>query len=146
VTAAVPLWLLFVLLVLAAYRITRLFVRDEIPLIKTPRDAIANWLDPRDANRRKVGSAPLGAAGRAIAYGMECDWCSSVWWSGVVVFVTDLNGHVPLPWLIFAATAGAAGLLSAVDQRLEQRSRHTELQITELHADLRRRGILGTAT
>ena len=36
----------FIALCLAVHRVTRLLTKDEIPLIKIPRDRMVNWLDP----------------------------------------------------------------------------------------------------
>ena len=36
----------FIALCLAVHRVTRLLTKDELPLIKIPRDWLVNWLDP----------------------------------------------------------------------------------------------------
>lgn len=128
------------LLIVATHRVTRLVVRDEFPLIKIPRDALANWLDPRDEHGHMAEPSPMGKLGRSIAYLVECDWCMSVWVGGALVLATDYAVGVPWPWLVWAACSTGTGLIAATEQRIEHRSKLDRARASETEADLRRRG------
>lgn len=39
-------WLLVTLIFLATFRLTRLAIKDEVPIVKVPRDALIRFLDP----------------------------------------------------------------------------------------------------
>lgn len=134
------LLVLLVLLALAAWRLTRFATRDELPLIKTPRDAVCNWLDPRDEHGRPTGPTPLGSTGRIVAYGIECDWCMSAWISALLVAVTDHLIGVQVPVLLAGAVWGVAGLLAAAELHLENRDRLVRAETSEREAGMRRRG------
>lgn len=88
---------MFVVLVLAAYRITRLIAVDDLtaPL----RDRVHGWL------------------GELVT----CPFCVGVWVSAAVVLFAA-NTVVPLHWewvvLVTAAVAGGQSLCSAADARL----------------------------
>lgn len=41
-----PTWLLVLLIFLATHRLSRLAVKDEVPIVKAPRDALIRFLDP----------------------------------------------------------------------------------------------------
>jgi hypothetical protein len=92
--------------------------------VKTPRDALANWLDPWNDPKliRRLGAEsvqrfsrrPLGAFGASLAYLVTCPWCMGVWVGAALVFTTDAwFADVPYPWLTWAAAAAAAGLLTS---------------------------------
>lgn len=125
-------WLLLVLLTLATYRITRFLVRDELPLIKAPRDAIANWLDPRDQDGDPVEPSPAGGFGRAVAYLIECPWCMSAWVAAWLVWVADSWVGLPVPVLMAAAVWGAAGLVAAAEARSDARDKLAAAQAADL--------------
>lgn len=119
-------WLVVVLIALATFRLTRLVVKDTIPAVKVPRDAIVNWLDPDDAwkiewlaSRELAGkpyldppSGHLGAVGKSLAYLLSCPWCMSVWVGAAVTYATNLWVSVPMPWLTWAAACAVTGLLA----------------------------------
>lgn len=105
--------LLIVVLALAVHRTTRLLTRDQVPLIKRPRDLVLAWIDPRDTDGHEVGRGPLGGLGRSIAYLMECDWCMSVWVSGALTWATAEMVGLPWPWLVWPAMSTVTGLISS---------------------------------
>lgn len=123
------------LMILAAYRITRLINKDTLPPLLWARDRLAGgWRKPTEAEWRmirKPDSGPLpfqvrdvnGTAHRWVdrapwvpdwlAELLTCPWCASGWVSGVVVALTDHFVGVPAPWLAgFAVWAGAAMIAS----------------------------------
>lgn len=46
-----PAWLLILLIFAATSRLTRLAIKDEVPIVKVPRDALIKFLDPTDEMR-----------------------------------------------------------------------------------------------
>ncbi len=129
-----PLWFTLIMIFLATHRFTRLMTRDEIPLIKEPREKLLDWLDPRDDQNVPVDKPVGGFArfvaylGRAIAYLLECDWCTSAYTGGLVVFVTCQFTSVPLPWLVWAAASSVTGLIAGAEARQEQNYKIAELE------------------
>jgi hypothetical protein len=93
-----PTWLVAVVLVLAAFRITRLVVADV--LLDTPR----TWL----ALHLPVYGAKL----------ITCSYCAGFWISGLVVAAWYFGGRAGWVVLVVFAVAGAQALLSAVDQAI----------------------------
>jgi hypothetical protein len=125
--------LLIVLMVLAAYRITRLVTVDTFPPVLWVRDRIAGgWrpMTPGELVRAGTAALALGTVmeidGKQCRYVRRmpwspqwladlasCTWCASGWVSGAVTAVTAVTVGVPVPYLTgFAVWAGAA-LLAA---------------------------------
>lgn len=140
-----PIWLDVALFILATYRVTRLLTFDHLPVIAVPRVWVTNQLDPSDewralhpgvrpfadrlaaadvrlTKRRstRVLAYPVRLAaftGRTIAYGMECDWCMSVWVGAGGVWLWWAQPTVA-EWVFLVATAsGITGLLAGRDGR-----------------------------
>lgn len=96
-----PLFLAVV--TLAAYRVTRLLVRDQFPPIETQRARIAaRW---GDASWQ--------------AYLAQCPWCAGVYVSGIAVVLADWYTSVPAPAAVWGAVAAGVGLLAAFDAWLD---------------------------
>ena len=117
-------WLTYILIALAAHRLTRIVTRDKFPLIAVPRYYITNWLDPSDEYRqlyarkhpdREPPKTRLGLFGQSVAYLLECDWCVSVWVSGAVVYCTSTWTSVPLPVLVWLAASTVTGLIASTE-------------------------------
>jgi hypothetical protein len=141
-----PTWLVVVLFILATYRTTRLLTFDHLPVIAVPRVWITNQLDPSPAWRELHPDARpfadrLAAAvtwltgrglvgrlvalpvrlvaftGRTIAYGMECDWCLSVWVAAGGIWLW-WEQPVLAQWVfLLAAASGVTGLIAGRDGR-----------------------------
>lgn len=115
--------LLFVGLVIAIWRVTRLLVKDEFP----PTLAIRVWaiyyfgvVTGRDEEHLSVtGGKRWGKLGHAIAYIFTCPWCMSFYVGLIVWGLADWRLSVPYPWLIIAAGSGFSGVMSQVESRLE---------------------------
>lgn len=112
-----PSWLLVALVVLATYRVTRLVVVDEIPLVKIPRDKAVNWLEPETVGKQ----APWGEFGRSVAYLLGCPWCMSVWVGGALVWLTVWLHGLPVPWLVWLAASSITGWAAQAESEHEQR-------------------------
>lgn len=122
-------WLLWVGLIVATWRVTRLLVKDEFPPIKVIRNwFIDTFWDAAFEDERP--QRPAGVTrwswfwrrfGHSIAYLWTCMWCMSfwvglaLWWSAVW-----LGFSVPLPWLLLAAASGVSGLIGNIENRIDQ--------------------------
>jgi hypothetical protein len=93
--------LLFVLLGLTAYRLTRLIVVDEWPPVARPREA---W------SARHPGAW--------TTYLWNCPFCLSVWTSALIVGLTTIWVDLPAPVLWWGGTAGAVSVAYEVLSRL----------------------------
>lgn len=91
--------LLFLLMVLATYRLTRFAVEDT--LIANQRIWVINKLMAGKTKRQKIKT------GKAkIAYMLTCPYCASAWLSAAMVIVVDQFAVIPLPWLVAPAVWG----------------------------------------
>lgn len=115
--------LLFVGLVVAIWRISRLLTKDDFP----PTRAIRMWVwrelgqvdpDGHIIAGRKWGPVPADLS-YAVAYVFTCMWCMSFWVGLGVWALADWRLSVPLPWLVVAVGSGFSGLMSQVEARLE---------------------------
>lgn len=105
--------LIVVLFVLATHRLTRLVVRDEVPLVALPRDWILDRFGLYDDSGELIGGLRWGKLGWAIAYVFTCDWCMSIWVGYGLLLVTWLTGvDMPVPWLVPLVASSITGLLA----------------------------------
>lgn len=122
-----PIWLSAVLLFLATHRVTRLITRDQIPLVKIPRDAFVNrWgaptLDaageplPRELRNVSYSGRKTNAVMRSLAYLWECDWCASVWVGSGLAVGTNLYGHETW-WQVGLLAVAASSVTGLIAQR-----------------------------
>lgn len=86
--------LLFVVLVFAAYRVTRFVTVDTI--VDVPRQ----WM--LDRVPEKLGE------------GLTCPWCIGSWISFAVVAIAWLFVELPLPGAWFLAVAAGVGLVAKI--------------------------------
>jgi len=121
-----PLWLLLLLMVATAYRLTRLIVKDTFPPLLWVRDRLAGgW---RIATVEEFNDADIELHQRDLGHGevsaryskrvswspywlaelLSCLWCASGWVSGAVTAAVALTVGLPSPWLIGPAVWGAA--------------------------------------
>ncbi len=116
-----PAWLLVALLILATHRLTRLLVQDELPLVKIPRDRIANYFGRFDEAGNLVAGRQLGRVGWSIAYVFGCPWCMSAWAGALIIYLTCQVTSVPVPVLVWAAASTVTGLIASAESEHEQR-------------------------
>lgn len=90
---------LFALMGLAAYRATRLLIRDEI--LEGPRDLLGNWLEEH--------------AHPKLSYLITCPWCVGAYVSAGTVLLVDRYTSIALPVLQGFALSAVVGLLSKAD-------------------------------
>jgi hypothetical protein len=86
----------FVILALAAFRITRLITTDTI--FDPIREKIWNKYPPNRIN---------------IGYLITCDWCTSIWVAPIVIFSYLLVPSVVFVVSLVLATSAVVGFLAA---------------------------------
>jgi hypothetical protein len=113
------------LLFLATYRATRFITRDKLPLIDVPREAyVQRWGVYAEQQDKKlsINGKKTNVFMRSIAYLWECDWCTSVWVSGALVYALTFFVSMPLPWLTWGAVAAGVGLLAEVEGLISKKA------------------------
>lgn len=136
-----PTWLLFVIMSLAVYRLTRLVVKDTFPPILWLRDRlVGGWRPVTVGERRAVsvqneGGDPAPFYVRDVDHGngkemsrwvdhwtwvpdwlaelLSCPWCASGWVSLAVVVTVCVMVGVALPLLVWLAVWAAGALIAA---------------------------------
>lgn len=133
---------LYLIMTLAAYRLTRLVVRDTFPPVLWLRDRLAGgWrnLTPTEQRMLFGGVLPGDKAvelRRAWSVDEErnqryvyrwhrspdwfaelitCPWCASAYVSGAVTAAVDVTVGVPVPYLVGVAVWAGASLLASQD-------------------------------
>lgn len=105
--------LIVVLFVLATHRLTRLVIRDEVPLVAIPRDWILETFGAYSYDGTLTGGKRWGTLGWALAYVFTCDWCMSIWVGYVLLLVAWLTGvDMPVPWLVPLVASSITGLIA----------------------------------
>lgn len=87
--------MLFVILSLAAYRITRLITTDDILL--RPRLWLIEKLETSRFDK--------------YAEGLTCSWCAGFWISLATVLISNIFIHIPYPALYVGAVSTVVGLI-----------------------------------
>jgi hypothetical protein len=136
-----PVWLLILLMTVAAYRLTRLVIRDTFPPVLWLRDHLAGgWRDLTEPEadtfwggtelRQRLVASKLYEEGDAdngptryvvrwkhspywLAELLTCPWCASAYVSGAVTLGVDLTVGIPAPYLVGVAVWGGAAFLAS---------------------------------
>lgn len=113
-------WLVYILIFLVTFRVTRLIIEDTFPPIGVPREAIMNWWVPDEEwlHTHPDDVSHWGALGRSLRYLFSCPWCMSVWVGAGVVYVFTLYESVPLPYAAWIASSAVTGLLASLEEKL----------------------------
>ena len=117
---------LFALVVLATPRATRLWTRDKIPIIAVPREAfVQRWGvyedDRGEARRTSIGGRKTNVVMSSLAYLWECDWCSSMWIGGLLVYLT-YRWPDTMMWVLLTLVASyAAGWSATAEARVNKK-------------------------
>lgn len=99
--------------VLATHRVTRLFTRDEVPVLAVPRSWVLDTFGEFDDAGNLVRSKRLGVVGWSLAYVFTCDWCMSIWVGYALLGVCALTGvDMPLPWFVPLVASTVTGLIA----------------------------------
>lgn len=114
----------YVLITLASWRLTRLFVYD----------AVTKWFREQFWDAKKVGRGyrlekPKTGPRRTLADLLDCPWCFGVWATATVTFFYLITPYAVFPTVILAL-AGVATFLqllaNMVGHRAEQLKRENE--------------------
>lgn len=114
------LLLVFLFMVFATYRLTRLVVHDDFPPVQWVRDRLTE-------GPAGLVTLPRGGTGVIPRWRwvpswvgdlVTCHWCASAWCAAIVVLGTLPWASIPLPVLTWAAVAGLAPLVSHVEEYL----------------------------
>ena len=111
--------LLFVGLVIANWRVSRLLVKDEFPPVLALRIWVFKTWAAVNEERQVIGGKRWGILGYSIAYVFTCMWCMSFWVGLVLWGLADWRLSVPFPWLAIAAGSGLSGIMALVEARLD---------------------------
>lgn len=113
---------LLILLGVAGHSISRLITRDLVPFGALRETFVQRWgtYDEPDGTTPNptvsINGKKTNKVMRTAAYGIECDWCVSVWVTGTLVLVTDSVVTVPLPWLMWPAARSIAALIARFER------------------------------
>lgn len=125
------IWFVFLLLVLTAYRTTRLIIKDTFPPVLWLRDVLAGgwrpltekdhrepvqtrtWKTTEHDGRQMRWVERVSWSPHWLAELITCPWCASAYVSGALVAVTDVVYGLPVPWLVGPAVWAGAALLSS---------------------------------
>lgn len=96
--------LVIVLLCITTWRLTRLLTADAFPPIQMFRE----WVEARAGETS------------SWAYLVNCPWCVSVYFGGILTVATMLllPDGLPVPALVWGTTSGVTGLLSTIEDAL----------------------------
>lgn len=112
-------WLIYVLIILVTFRVTRMIIEDTFPPIGVPRRRLMNWWDPTNDPSAPLAAQPhWGAFGRSLRYLFSCPWCMSVWVGAAVVWIFTLYVSVPLPYAAWIVAAAGTGLIATAEDAL----------------------------
>ena len=115
-----PDWWLFILGVLAAYRVTRLVTTDKItePIFEPIRQRLEiKWID-RHAGDDENLSHLYGKSetwNSKLAFLLSCPWCLGFWVSGVVTVILSVAYGLHYPILTWLAMSTVVGFLGNID-------------------------------
>jgi hypothetical protein len=120
--------LIILVLAVATHRLTRIVTRDQIPLVKIPRDAfVTRWGAPqtdstgqpmpRELRNVSYNGKKTNGFMRSLAYLWECDWCASIWISAGLTYLTWLwtelgEQHWYFAVLVSLAASSVTGLIA----------------------------------
>lgn len=87
----------FIILSLATFRLTRLFVHDKVTAFFREQ-----FYDARNLKSGIVLEKPKKGARRTLADLMSCQWCFSMWAGAVIIFSYELTPYAWYPILILS--------------------------------------------
>lgn len=125
-------WFTLLVLALAAYRLTRLIVKDDFPPVLWVRDRlVGGWrpLTPKEQvapvavpwrNQTEIHNGVMEryvVRASWVPYWLSellgCPWCVSAYVSGALTAATDAVSGVPRPWLVGMAVWALSALLAS---------------------------------
>lgn len=104
----------------AVHRVTRFWARDELPIIKVPREAfVQRWgvYDDDEDRKTSINGKKTNIVMSSLAYLWECDWCSSVWIAAGLGWLTWTWPNVMF-WLLAGLMASSVTGTWAIVEKL----------------------------
>jgi len=95
----------YIIMLLASWRLTRLFVYDNIT-----RFVREQFKDVVKVGRGYRLETPKSGPRRLLSELFECPWCTSVWTSTIVVFLYLLTEYAVFPFVLLGLSAVASFL------------------------------------
>lgn len=95
----------YIIMLLASWRLTRLFVYDNMT-----RFLREQFMDVKKVGRGYRLEKPTGGPRRSLADLFTCPWCMSVWTSALVVFIYMLTEYAVLPFMLLGMSAVVSAL------------------------------------
>lgn len=95
----------YLIMLLATWRLTRLFVYDNIT-----RFVREQFMDVVKVGRGYKLETPKTGPRRTLAELFTCPWCTSVWAGAVVVFLYMLTEYAVFPFVLLGLSAVASAL------------------------------------
>lgn len=113
----------FVLVALAAYRLTRLWISDKLPPLPLLREKILTWVDRDFTNSTEENptidrwTAKVALYGAMpLSYLVTCYWCVGFWISlGTAAFAAFTPPWLWQPAVAVLALSAVVGLLGRLD-------------------------------
>jgi len=90
----------YIIMLLASWRLTRLFVYDNIT-----RFLREQFLDVVKVGRGYRLETPKAAPRRLLAELFACPWCMSIWTSAIVVFLYLITEYAVFPFVLLGLSA-----------------------------------------
>lgn len=111
---------LFVVLALACYRVTRFVVQDTIaePIFGRLRDALEfRWIrkHTRPGSPEEFDAIESEKFNSKLAYLLSCPWCLGFWVSGVGTLLVSIAYGLDYPVITWLAVSTVIGFLGRID-------------------------------
>lgn len=110
--------LVFVLLALASYRVTRLVTTDKItePVFEPLRQRLEDrWQRKHYPEYVPNAIRESETWNSKIAYLLSCAWCLGFWVSGAATLIVSLTYGLDYPVLTWLASSTVVGLIGRID-------------------------------
>lgn len=112
----------YVLIALASWRVTRLFVYDSIT--KFVREQF--W-DVKKVGKQLRLEKPKTGIRRSLADLFDCPWCFSVWSTAAIAFFYLITPYSEFP-IIILALSGVATLLQIISNLIGHQAEHLKIR------------------
>jgi len=115
----------FVILALATFRLTRLFVYDKITAFFREQ-----FYDVVELKTKRYLEKPARGPRRTLADLLSCPWCTGVWFAATVVFFYYLTPYAWYP-ILFLAIAGVATTLQLLANMIGWQAEKLKMDVGE---------------
>ena len=122
----------FILVILATFRLTRLFVYDKITQFVRDWFLRKEVLEGDDGDLMIVRQKFVDGPRRTLSDLLSCPWCFGVWAGFVVIFFYYATPFAWFPILVLAV-AGVATFLQLLSNMIGWRAEELKAHVTEHH-------------